>query len=383
MSVKAAHRRRAARLWACAAVLLSLMAAACGGDGETPAEPEVEQTAGGDTTAPEPTGDATAGAEAATEAAAGSCEGAAELEGEQLEIAVPFSAGGGFDRQARIIAEALSQEFGVTSVVVNETGAGGLVSLNQHTTTDPGTLRIQYVQTPSSVAAQLAGAEGAQFSLEEWPWLARVMIDPQLAVASQQSGYTSLEEVFGGEQPPRFAATGPGGIDYLHAVFLPAIFNSEAEVITGFGSTEEVVLSLASGDVDVYVLSERALTPAIEAGDAVPLAMLAREPSENLPDVPLVSELIEEGSEEAELLDNYVNLLEIGRTFAAVPGADEATVTTLGCMLETVLTDPEVVELLEAEGDMVSYAPGPQVQESVSQAVDAGGRFVELLEASF
>ena len=257
------------------------------------------------------------------------------------------------------------------------------MSLNQHATADPGELRIQYVQTPSSVAAQIAGAEGAQFSLEEWPWLARVMIDPQLAVASTTSGYESMEDVFSGEQTPRFAATGPGGLDYTHAILLPVVFNGEAEVVTGFGSTEEVVLSLAAGDIDVYVLSERAMSSAVESGDAVPLALLAREESTNLPDVPLMSELIEEGTEEADILDNYINLLEIGRSFAAVPGADPATVETLSCMLETVLTDPEVVEVLEQEGDEVSYAPGDVLQESVQQATNAGGRFAELLTESF
>jgi len=379
-----AQRHAPRRTWAsiCTAVVMALVAVGCA----EAADPAAEPTSGDATEqAAEPTaGDAATQTQSATEeAVAADCDGAAELEGEELEIAVPFSAGGGFDRQARLIGDALAQEFGVTSVVVNETGAGGLVSLNQHTTTDPEKLRIQYVQTPSAVAAQIAGAEGAPFSLEEWPWIGRVMVDPQLAVASVDSGFTSLEDVFSAEPPARFAATGPGGIDYLHAKVLPDVFNSEVELITGFGSTEEVVLSLANGDIDVYVLSERALLPAVEAGDAVALALLTREESANLPDVPLASELVEEGTEEAELLENYINLVEIGRSFAAVPGAEQATIDTLSCMLETVLMDEEFVEVLEQEGDEVAYASGPEVQEFVAQAVGAGGQFAELLKESF
>ncbi len=349
----------------CGAVIPSLLAVGCGA---------------GDTDSGEDSGGAGTDAEAAAE-----CPGAAELEGERLEIAVPFAAGGGFDRQARLIGDTLDQHFGVTPVVVNETGAGGLVSLNQHATTDPEELRIQYVQTPSSLAAQVAGAQGADFSLEEWPWLAQVTTDPQLAVASPASGFTSLEDAFGGERPPRFGATGPGGIDYLHALILPAVFDSEAEVIAGLGSTDEAALALASGDIDAYVLSTRALLPAVEAGDAVPLALIGENP-ESAPDVPNLRELIEEGTEEAEVVETYLNLVEIGRAFAAVPGAAEERVETLQCMLETAINDEKVVEMFEQGGDFVDYASGEEMQESIVNtlsSIEESPELTQLLEQSF
>lgn len=323
--------------------------------------------------------------DAAAEEVAGECPGAADLEGESLEIAVPFSAGGGFDRQARVIGDALDEHFGVTPVVVNETGAGGLLSLNQHATTDPEKLRIQYVQTPSSLAAQVAGAPGASFSLQDWPWLAQATTDPQLAVASPDSGFTSLEDMFGGGQSPRFGATGPGGIDYLHAQVIPTLFDSEAEVITGFGKTDEAVLALISGDIDAYVLSTRALLPAVEAGDVVPIALIG-ENQENAPDVPNITDIVEGGTEEAQLVENYVSLIEIGRGFAAVPGASEERVETLECMLETAINDESVVELFEQGGDFVDYSSGEEMQEAVGNAVaslEDSEELTQLLEESF
>ena len=349
----------------CGAVIPSLLALGCGA---------------GDAGSEEP-----AGAAATDTEAAGECSGAAELEGEQLEIAVPFAAGGGFDRQARVIGDALTEHFGVTPVVVNETGAGGLVSLNKHASARPDDLRIQFVQTPSSLAAQVAGAEGADFKLEDWPWLGQVTTDPQIVVAGPGSGFTSLEEMFGGDRPARFGATGPGGIDYLHATVLPALFGSEAEVVTGFGKTDEAMLALASGDIDAYVLSTRALLPSIEAGDAVPIALVG-EQAEGAPDVPQVGELVEAGTEEAQLVEDYVSLIEIGRGFAAVPGAAEERVDTLRCMIGTAVQDENVATLFEKGGDFVAYAPGEDMQESVAEAVDSlegSAEMTRLLEQSF
>jgi tripartite-type tricarboxylate transporter receptor subunit TctC len=246
-------------------------------------------------------------------------------------------------------------------------------------------LRIQFVQTPSSVAAQVAGADGADFSLQDWPWLAQVTTDPQLAVASPGSGFTSLEEMFGGEKPPRFGATGPGGIDYLHATVLPAVFKSDADVITGFGKTDEAVLSLVTGDIDAYVLSTRALSPAVEAGDVVPVALIG-ENQENAPDVPRLRDLVEEGTDEARLVEDYVSLVEIGRAFAAVPGASDERVETLRCMLEPAINDEAVVELFEKGGDFVDYASGEEMQDSVVKAVksiEENRQLTQLLEQSF
>ena len=315
--------------------------------------------------------------------AAGECSG--DLDGEQLEIAVPFAAGGGFDRQARVIGDALAEHFGVTPVVVNETGAGGLVSLNKHASANPDDLRIQYVQTPSSLAAQVAGADGADFKLEEWPWLGQVTTDPQIVVAGPSSGFTSLEGMFGGDKPARFGATGPGGIDYLHATVLPALFDAEAEVITGFGKTDEAMLALVSGDIDAYVLSTRALLPSIESGDAVPIALVG-EQAEGAPDVPQVSELVEAGTEEAQMVEDYVSLIEIGRGFAAVPGASEENVETLRCMLDKAVNDENVATLFEKGGDFVAYASGEEMQEAVADAVESlegNADMTRLLEQSF
>ena len=354
----------------CGAVIPSLLVLGCGASETGPEE--------GSGTA----GSGTAGTDAA---ASGECPGASDLEGEQLEIAVPFAAGGGFDRQARVVGDVLAEHFGVTPVVVNETGAGGLVSLNQHLSADPEELRIQYVQTPSSVAAQVAGADGADLGLQDWPWLAQVTTDPQMVVAGPDSGFTSLEDMFGGEKSARFGATGPGGIDYLHATVLPAVFNAEADVVTGFGKTDEAMLALASGDIDAYVLSTRALLPAVQAGDAVAIALIG-ENQENAPDVPQLSDIVEGGTEQAKLVEDYVSLIEIGRGFAAVPGTSEERVDTLRCMLDTAVNDEEVANLFEKGGDFVDYAPGAEMQESVADAIESiegNAEMTRLLEQSF
>src|SRR5680860_1300318 len=106
-------RSRRLRRVACTALVLCLTAIACGSEAEGP-QGAPEDTAAAGSTGPPAAGAtpaATAGAEA--EAAAATCEGAERFAGEQLEIGIPFGPGG-YDRQGRIIAEALGRKYEVT-----------------------------------------------------------------------------------------------------------------------------------------------------------------------------------------------------------------------------------------------------------------------------
>src|SRR5680860_865886 len=114
-------RSRRLRRVACTALVLCLTAIACGSEAEGPQGAPEDTAAAGSTGTPAAgaTPEATAGAEAATEpaaqteAAAATCEGAERFAGEQLEIGIPFGPGG-YDRQGRIIAEALGRKYEVT-----------------------------------------------------------------------------------------------------------------------------------------------------------------------------------------------------------------------------------------------------------------------------
>lgn len=376
-----------------ASVVIILVAVGCGNEVDTAAEPAAPTSTSEEGPAAGPAtedggsaqdgspGDRGEGDATAADSSTGECEGAEALAGEQLEIGIPFGPGG-YDQQGRIIGGALGERFGITPVVVNEPGAGGLVSLNKHITTDPEELRIQYAQIVGAAAAQLAEAEGAlHLSLEEWPWLGQVQVDPQLVIAGADSGHESLEDVFSIEETPKFASYGPGSVEFLNANILGTVYDSEVDIVTGFPDTGDIIASLIRGDVDAFSLSVRSLLPSIEAGDTVPLALMTREPVEELPDVPLITEFVEEGSEEAELLKSHLDLLGVGRAFAAVPGADEDVVDTLECMLSEVLHDEEVVALIEQEeGNHVAYLSGEQVQEAVETVTSSSGRYVEMLK---
>jgi tripartite-type tricarboxylate transporter receptor subunit TctC len=305
-----------------------------------------------------------------------------DLEGETIRLVVGFSPGGGFDQQARAIADVFSDQHNVTMVVENETGAGGLNALNNHEVAEPDSLRVMMSQTASSVASQLVEADGVRFDMAEWPHLGRLLVEPQLVVASDRSGFTDPVEAM--QDAPRIAVTGPGGVDYLHAKVLPIAFGTPPFTeIPGFDGTAEAVAALLRGDADLYALSERSLLPNIEDGDLEPLMMITPEPSENLPDVPLVLDLLE-GEPGEQIMRDHIDLLETGRMLSAVPGTSQELVDTLAAMFEETLQSDELVEAFEAQGAEVVYLD-QQAANELMQSVLTGTdeEYLEVLREAF
>ena len=363
--------------WWSVLLVLLLLAAACGGDGGE------EQAADGATDEPATEEPATEGAEEpATEGTAAeesdtdaSCT---ELEGETISFVVPFSAGGGYDTYARMMAPYLEEQLGATVVVENNPGAGGLLAINNLLTKSGDGTTIAIMNAVGSGGAVIAGAEGAQFGLDQLTYLGRVVEDRPVVISAANGPYDTFEQVLEADDV-RLGAVGPGSQDFITAVVLNALFPElQANVITGFEGSEEVDLTLLQGDLDVTSGSLSSHIASIESGDEQPLLLMAREPAEELPDTPALLEL-ELDEEQQQLAEAYLALLELGRAIVAPPDLDEATQACLRSAVEGALHDPELVAEAEQQDRPIDFLSGEEMDELVATVIDAPEEFTRVI----
>lgn len=344
------------------AVAVGLVVAACGGsDTATPAPAPVE------TPTPE--------AEAPEEPF--------DLTGSTLEIVVQYSPGGGFDLQARELARIISEDYGIRTVVINDTGAGGLVALNNHAAASPDSLRILYIQTPAALASQIGEAEGVRYDLTTFPFLARSVADELLLVARTGSGFTSLDDILNAESPS-FAATGPGGIDFLAGSVLRAVFTeANLRIVAGYDGQPATTAGMLRGDADLTASNVSAFTTFIADGEVVPIALIGTKRSAALPDVPLLSEIAPAGGpDRALVLESLAGLAEAGRTIAAVPGTPEPQLAALRALIEEVVQKDAFTEFLTGTKSIPGFTPGVEMGERITSIVNTGGIFAEVLRAA-
>ena len=327
------------------------------------------------------------GDEGGGDAAPGSGEAASGgescYEGERATFVVPYPPGGGYDTIARALAPALEEELGATVVVENQPGAGGLTAANTLYSAEADGLTFAILPGVGILAAALAQTQGVNYDPQEFTFVARVAPDERLMVTGPASGFESIEDVLAAARPVRFAATGPGGGDYIDATIVSEILGLDGEVVSGFPGSGDTALAVTSGDVDAVFSSVAGLLSGVESGDLVPVMVAGEERAEDLPDVPALVELELDEDQEA-LAQAHAQLQQAGRSILAPPGVEQSCVDELAAAFESAVADEEVLEVLEPSNEHISYLSGEDlagIYRSVME--ESPEEYVTLVRGAF
>src|SRR5680860_178974 len=372
--MKATRTRRLALSALLAAV--ALVASACaGGSGE---EAEDDQASAPATESPEAQ-DAT---ETETDDAATAAQGAESCyEGETATFVVSYGPGGGYDQIARMLAPHLEEELGATVVVENQEGAGGLLAANSLLTAEPDGLTFGFFSGQGQAGSVLGGQQGVQFDLLDFTYIARVSADPRVLNVGAQTEYETIEDVRGA-QGFTFASAGPGGSDHIDATVLYAILDIEGDIITGFDGSAETELAVTSGDTDAASGTFGSRYPPIQSGDHRAVLVIGDEPIEEIPDVPVLTEL-DLPEDKMALAEAHVALQNMGRMVWAPPEVPEECAAELTAAFEAALSNPELVEQLEQAAQEIGYLSGEDARAVAESILEAPEEYVALLEQAY
>ncbi|MFA9446478.1 Bug family tripartite tricarboxylate transporter substrate binding protein [Egicoccus sp. AB-alg6-2] len=341
-----------------------LLLAACGTDGQT-ATPTDESDQPAD--APEQ-GDGD-----------GDATGEGLLAGETITFVVGVSPGGGYDSYARMIAPFLAEELGANVVVENQPGAGGLVSLNNLYAAEPDGTTIALANGSGTGGNVLTGAEGMEFEYGEFSALGRVAGEPKVLVAAADSGYESMEDLLADPEGFRYGTTGPGGSTHTDALLLRASLGIPGELVSGFDGSEEIGLALAAGELQGTIGTLDSHVPDIEAGDQVPIAMIANERAEDFPDVPTVLEYVED-EDQRVIAETHTAVIDLGRALLAPPGLPDDILNELRQAIENVFTSEEFLAEAESQNRPIGFLTGEELAERIQVVVNAPESVFQALQ---
>jgi tripartite-type tricarboxylate transporter receptor subunit TctC len=232
--------RGTGRLAALAAVaLLPASLAACGSDGG---------------------GSSASGGDAA-------CQG---FPSQDIELLVPYSAGGGFDSWARLLAPHLEEELGgdASVRVTNQPGGGGMRAVNTLYTAEPDGTTLLFAEPGFITVNQILGNVEGDFSVTDFTYLGQATADPQVFVVAADSDVETIEDL-ADSGPIKHAGQ---DISPIETITYDAA-GVEAEYILHEG-TSDVVLAVRRGDADATVVSLSSILPFMEAGEVKPILYL-------------------------------------------------------------------------------------------------------------
>ncbi|MAM57535.1 MAG: hypothetical protein CMN25_09400 [Salinicola sp.] len=210
----------------------------------------------------------------------------AAVAADNLEIIVPFAAGGATDIVARSFEPTFSQQLGVTSVVRNVAGASATV----------GTAEVANSEgNPNIIGYEPAGALSIQPSLKKLPYgpdsftyICRTVSNPMFLMVSKSSDITSFKQLVeeSQDQPFLYGSSGPGTLPHLAMAATVVNSDLKAEHVPYSGSGP-AMNALAGNEIQIMADTETIL----ENYDLRPLAVFADHRVEGYDDVPTVEEL--------------------------------------------------------------------------------------------
>lgn len=249
-----------------------------------------------------------------------------------VTMIVAYSAGGGTDLLARMVAPFIARHLGAEINVVNQPGAGGEVGFTNLASAAPDGYTIGFVNTPNLLTIPIERT--AQYSLASFAPVALLVEDPtvlvvnagsptgnlrDLAAAAGQSGAPTTIGTTGAGSPAHLAAlrVSRGTGVTLRAVPFPGVAASREALLGNHIATVGMGISEAMADAN--------------AGRVRILGVMARERWEQAPDVPTFRE------------QGFDIVLGSGRGIAAPAGVSPAILQIVARSVEQAVHDPEFI----------------------------------------
>jgi tripartite-type tricarboxylate transporter receptor subunit TctC len=287
--------------------------------------------------------------------------------GKTLRILVGFGPGGGYDLYARTLARYLGRHIpgGPTVVVQNMPGAGSLKVVNWLYNAAPrdGTALATFAR--GIVFEPLLGhAEGTQFEAARFNWIGSISNEVSVCALNSASGIRTFADMQA--KPFRIGASGVGADSDIFPVVIRNLFGLPMRLVAGYQGGADMVLAMERGEVDgrcgwswtSLVARNKAMLD--ERRIAVTL-QIALGRHEDLPDVPLVTDLVRDPQALAALR-LIVSRQNIARPFAAPPDVPAARITALRSAFDGVMHDGEFLAEAKRLALEVRPASGRDVQ---------------------
>lgn len=207
----------------------------------------------------------------------------ADFPSDTIEIIVPWAAGGSSDVMVRAFTEPFQEELGESVLVVNRPGGGSAVGAAEAANANGDGYTVLHSTSSTFVTVPLR--QPVRYTPDDFRTFTALGDQPIVLVADADTGWESLDDAadFDGERM-QVGATSIGNVLHLVASNFVDEAGMTSEAIP-FDGSNEVVMAVANGDVDLAGVEANIAIPQIEAGEVVPLAVSSDERVDALPEV--------------------------------------------------------------------------------------------------
>ena len=278
-------------------------------------------------------------------------------QGRTVSIIVGSSAGGGYDLNARLVAEHIAKYIPghPTVIVQNMPGAGGLRMAGYMYTAAPKDGSVFAILQRNLTVEPLFSKQA--YDATRFTWLGSISSDVSLCISAKTSKVATFADLK--TQPFTAAGQPPGSDSYVFAALLKNLFGAHIKIVTGYPGTSDMVLAMERGEVDglcgISYSTLRSRFARLLKDDSIRIlvqAAVEREPV--LSDVPSMAELAANEQDRA-IIKLLVGTQRMARPFMAPPDIPGDRKDALRQAFERTMSDPAFVA--DAKKQEIDVAP--------------------------
>jgi tripartite-type tricarboxylate transporter receptor subunit TctC len=280
-------------------------------------------------------------------------------------------AGGGPDLIARVFAESMSQSMGQRVLVVNRTGAGGIVAAQALIQAAPDGYTLMLVL--GAMHTILAHMQPLPFDpIRDFEFISLLHASSGVMLVSAKNPARTLGDFIA------YSRSKPGGATYgspatgSPAHLMGALLSSSAQapmLHVPYKGGNQAMIEVMGGLIDVVFSSSVLALPQISQGQLRPLAVAAPARLKQLPDVPTFQEL---GYGDAAV-ESWFGM-------AAPRGTPAEIIARINAELSKAARDPAVIKRAEADGVSLRTGSREQIQKLLVSDHERLGQAVRRLQ---
>ena len=251
-----------------------------------------------------------------------------------MTVVVPYSAGGGSDISARLLARDLEPILGKSVTVENRVGGGGWVGWGSLAQSKPDGYTIGYINAPSMFAGYLDKQSGGsrRENLESFTPLINHVTDYNTWCVRPDSKFKTVKDVIdeAKKRPGTITLNGGGhGTDDHIAVLGVGANNGATLQMVHFRGTPEGKTQVLGGNIEIYAANVSEVAEDVKSGVVRVLGVMSPTRSKFIPDGPTFRE------------QGFNEVWSVSRGVAAPAGLPKDIETALIAALEKTIRSPE------------------------------------------
>ncbi|SIQ69555.1 Tripartite-type tricarboxylate transporter, receptor component TctC [Alkalispirochaeta americana] len=273
---------------------------------------------------------------------------------QSIRILVPYSAGGGGDTVARIVADSLGRKLGVQVNVINLEGAGGEIGITEMARSNADGYTLGVFGYPDNFV--LENTRETEFQFDSFEYLASFDDMPMGIFAGPGSSFRTIDQLiaYGKKNPGRLTIGESGALGLLHALAFSDLLGIETTPVTLSGGAD-LMNTLLGNHIELASTSSMSHNAIVDAGGH-PIGFAAADRMEMFPGVPTFKE-------------QGINLeMGVSRVLVAPKGTPENVLTVITEALDIIGADPDFRERFEIATLPYRYMNRQEVNDALQRS---------------